>query len=57
METLNGVLRAIRGEAKERREHLSVFREFLSHVDRAARRGKRLRALKRSKPNGKRARR
>lgn len=38
METLHHVLRAIRGETKTRRDHLAVFREFLHHLDRAARR-------------------
>lgn len=38
MDTLHTVLRSIRGETKSRRDHLSVFREFLDHLDRAARR-------------------
>ena len=39
METLHTVLRSIRGETKAaRRDHLSVFREFLDHLDRVSRR-------------------
>ena len=38
MDTLHSVLRSIRGETKSRRDHLGVFREFLDHLDRVARR-------------------
>jgi len=39
MDTLHTVLRSLRGETKSRRDtHLDVFREFLDHLDRAARR-------------------
>ena len=42
MDTLHSVLRSIRpkpmNETKSRRDHLDVFREFLDHLDRAARR-------------------
>ena len=39
MDTLHTVLRSIRGETKSQaRDHLDVFREFLDHLDRAARR-------------------
>jgi hypothetical protein len=38
MDTLHTVLRAIRGETQPRRDHLSVFREFLTHLDRIGRR-------------------
>jgi hypothetical protein len=39
MDTLHNVLRSLRGESKAaRRDHLDVFREFLDHLDRAARR-------------------
>ncbi len=38
MDTLHTVLRSIRGETKSRRDHLDVFREFLNHLERAARR-------------------
>jgi len=41
MDTLHNVLRSIRRETKSRPDHLSVFREFLGHLDRAARRAKR----------------
>jgi len=39
MDTLHTVLRAIRGETKSR-THLTVFREFLGHLDRVAKRAK-----------------
>jgi hypothetical protein len=38
MDTLHTVLRSIRNETKSRRDHISVFREFLGHLERAARR-------------------
>jgi hypothetical protein len=42
MDSLHNVLRSIRGETKgeikSRRDHLDVFREFLDHLDRAAKR-------------------
>ena len=34
MENLHTVLRSIRSETKARRDHLTVFREFLNHLDR-----------------------
>jgi len=37
IDTLHTVLRSIQGETKARRDHLSVFREFLDHLDRVAR--------------------
>jgi hypothetical protein len=37
MDTLHTVLRSIRGDSKSRRDHLSVFREFLDHLDRVTR--------------------
>jgi hypothetical protein len=55
METLHDVLRAIRGEQKPRRDHLSVFREFLAHLDRAGKRANPPRTLK-AKTRGKRRR-
>lgn len=33
MDTLHSVLRTIRTETKSGRDHLSVFREFLAHLD------------------------
>ena len=33
MDTLHTVLRNIRGETKARRDHLTVFREFLAQLD------------------------
>lgn len=58
MDTLHIVLRAIRGETRTRADHLSVFREFLGHLDRIGKRapghGKSNgRAVKHVKPNGK----
>jgi hypothetical protein len=42
MDTLHTVLRSIRGETKSsRRDHTSVFREFLDHLERISRGGKR----------------
>ncbi len=38
MDTLHSVLRSIRGETKARRDHLTVFREFLGHLDRIGKR-------------------
>jgi hypothetical protein len=42
MDTLHHVLRSISRESKSgalsRRDHLTVFREFLDHLDRAAKR-------------------
>jgi hypothetical protein len=40
MDTLHSVLRSIRGETKTRRDHLTVFREFLHHLDRIGRKPK-----------------
>ncbi len=34
MDNLHTVIRSIRGESKSRRDHLSVFREFLNHLER-----------------------
>lgn len=34
MDNLHSVLRSIRGETKARRDHLTVFREFLNHLER-----------------------
>ena len=49
MDTLHDVLRSIRSEAKSKPDHLSVFREFLGHLDRVAKRAKRTPAPKTSK--------
>ena len=46
MDTLHGVLRNIRGETKARRDHLTVFREFLNHLERASRRPPRASGVK-----------
>ena len=37
METFNLVLRSVRRETEERRDHLDIFREFLNNLDRASR--------------------
>ena len=34
MDQLHSVLRSIRPAQKKKRDHLTVFREFLSHLDR-----------------------
>ncbi len=54
MDTLHTVLRSIRGETKSRRDHLNVFREFLDHLDRAAKRKSAPRSTKAAKPKGRR---
>ena len=56
MDTLHTVLRSIRGETKQRRDHLDVFREFISHLDRATRRKNPPRATKAGKGKGRRGR-
>jgi len=38
MDTLHSVLRSIRGEAKSRPDHLTLFREFLQQLDKLGRR-------------------
>ena len=55
MDTLHTVLRSIRGETKARRDHLDVFREFLDHLDRAARRKTPARTTKAGEGQGQRA--
>ena len=45
MDNLHGVLRNIR-ETKARRDHVSVFREFLGHLDRIGRRAPRVKGTK-----------
>jgi hypothetical protein len=54
MDTLHSVLRSIRGETKARRDHLDVFREFLDHLGRAARRRTVPRSTKAVKGKGRR---
>jgi hypothetical protein len=52
MDTLHNVMRSISGERKaERRpesgrDHLTVFREFLDHLDRAAKKKARVKVTK-----------
>ncbi len=36
MDQLHSVLRSLRPAQKKRRDHLTVFREFLSHLDRVS---------------------
>jgi hypothetical protein len=51
MDNLHTVLRSIRGETKSRKNHLTVFREFLNHLDRITKnRAKAARAGKAAKP-------
>jgi hypothetical protein len=57
MDTLHSVLRSIRGETKGRRDHLEVFREFLDHLDRAARRRPAPRSTKAAKGKARRGKR
>ena len=49
MDTLHNVLRSISRETKSKPDHLSVFREFLGHLDRIGRRAKRAPVPKRTK--------
>jgi hypothetical protein len=37
MDALHNMLRNIRDETKARRDHITVFREFLNHLDRIGR--------------------
>lgn len=59
MDTLHTVLRSLRPESnretKSRRDHLDVFREFLDHLDRAARRRNAVRGAKTPKGKGRRS--
>jgi hypothetical protein len=56
MDTLHSVLRSIRSESKPRRDHLAVFREFLSHLDRIGRKARAGASKNKSaKPAGRRA--
>jgi hypothetical protein len=61
MDTLHTVLRSLQPangtETKSRREHLDVFREFLDHLDRAARKRSGPRGAKAAKGKGRRGRR
>jgi hypothetical protein len=53
MDTLHTVMRSIRGETKASRNHISVFRQFLDHLDRIARtRAARGRVAKAGKAGG-----
>jgi hypothetical protein len=36
MDGLHSVMRSLRPAPKRKRDHLTVFREFLSHLDRAS---------------------
>ena len=36
MDTLHSVMRSLRPVQKRKRDHLTVFREFLSHLDRVS---------------------
>ena len=52
MDTLHNVLRSI-NETKARPDHLSVFREFLDHLDRAAKRAAKRPPARSAKPKRK----
>jgi hypothetical protein len=60
MDKLHTVLRSIRGETKSRKNHLTVFREFLDHLDRItksrARTARAGRGSKTTKPGSRRGR-
>ena len=57
MDTLHTVLRSLRPETKQRRDHhLDVFREFLDHLDRVRRHRNPPRAAKAAKGKGRRGR-
>jgi hypothetical protein len=49
MDSLHTVLRSLRGQ-KARRDHLTVFREFLGHLDRIGKRQARMRSTKSARP-------
>ena len=55
MDNLHSVIRNIH-ETKARRDHLSVFREFLGHLDRIGKRGTRAKSRKRNKSTVRRGR-
>ena len=55
MDTLHHVLRSIRHETKSKPDHLSVFREFLGHLDRIGRRAAKRPAPKQTKSAKRRA--
>jgi hypothetical protein len=58
MDTLHTVLRSLRpAETKSRRDHLTVFREFLDHLDRAAKRRAAPRGAKASRGKARRGKR
>jgi hypothetical protein len=50
METTNTVLRSVRRDTEDRRDHLDIFREFLDHLGRRVHRG-----ADDTKPNDRRA--
>ncbi|MBN8970118.1 MAG: hypothetical protein J0G95_16930 [Rhizobiales bacterium] len=52
MDTLHTVLRAISGETKSKPQHLTVFREFLAHLEKIQHKTARTPAVKpaRAKP-------
>jgi len=52
MDSLHNVIRSIR-ETKSRPDHLTIFREFITHLDRVAKRGRK--AARPKRPPSKRA--
>jgi hypothetical protein len=49
MDTLHNVLRSIRRETKSKPDHLTVFREFLGHLDRIGKRAAKRPPVRKSK--------
>lgn len=51
MDTLHSVMRTLRPATKRKRDHLTVFREFLSHLDRVskANAGRDVKAVRKAK--------
>jgi len=60
MDTLHSVLRSIKRETKAetqtRRDHITVFREFLDHLDRTAKRRAASAPARTAKPKARRGR-
>ena len=55
MDNLHSVIRSIRGETKARRDHLTVFREFLAHLDRVTKSRAKAARTNRTAPRGRRS--
>jgi hypothetical protein len=57
MDTLHTVLRSLKPETKNRRDHLDVFREFLDTLDRVARQRPAEKSARPAKPKPRRGKR